>query len=55
MSVPKKKTLKKATKSRRADEALKKTTTTKCDNCGEETLPHHACIECGYYKGKKVI
>ncbi len=28
---------------------------TACENCGETKLPHHACLECGYYKGQKII
>ena len=28
---------------------------TRCPECGEATLPHHACPNCGYYKGRKVI
>lgn len=28
---------------------------TECVNCGETKLPHHACPECGYYKGQKII
>ena len=30
-------------------------TTNKCSNCGEITLPHMVCSNCGYYKGKKVM
>ena len=25
---------------------------TACSNCGELTLPHIVCKECGFYKGK---
>lgn len=28
---------------------------TECTNCGEMKLPHHACPECGYYRGVKVV
>ncbi|PSO45990.1 MAG: 50S ribosomal protein L32 [Parcubacteria group bacterium QH_9_35_7] len=54
MAVPKKKTPKKATKSRRADHGLEKKNTITCDSCDSETLPHRACSNCGYYKGRKV-
>lgn len=26
-----------------------------CPNCGELTLSHRACVNCGAYKGKVVI
>ena len=27
----------------------------KCPNCHEKKLPHQACPQCGYYKGREVI
>jgi large subunit ribosomal protein L32 len=26
-----------------------------CPNCGDLTLPHHACPSCGTYKGREVF
>ncbi|ETZ07713.1 50S ribosomal protein L32 [Holospora obtusa F1] len=26
-----------------------------CEKCGQNKFPHHMCLECGYYKGRKVI
>jgi large subunit ribosomal protein L32 len=26
-----------------------------CTNCGSRAVPHNACVNCGYYKGKQVI
>jgi large subunit ribosomal protein L32 len=26
-----------------------------CPNCGELTLAHRACSNCGFYKGKQVL
>jgi len=26
-----------------------------CPQCGAATLPHHACLKCGTYKGRQVI
>jgi large subunit ribosomal protein L32 len=25
-----------------------------CDKCGAVVLPHNACGDCGYYKGRKI-
>lgn len=30
---------------------LKTSDLSECSNCGEKKLPHHACPNCGYYKG----
>ncbi|MBN1332621.1 MAG: 50S ribosomal protein L32 [Synergistales bacterium] len=26
-----------------------------CPNCGEIVMNYHACPECGFYKGRKVV
>lgn len=26
-----------------------------CPRCGAVKLPHHVCLNCGYYKGRGVI
>ncbi len=26
-----------------------------CSNCGAKKIPHRVCLECGFYKGKKVL
>jgi large subunit ribosomal protein L32 len=26
-----------------------------CPNCGEPTLPHRACQNCGHYRGRSVV
>jgi large subunit ribosomal protein L32 len=33
-------------------EILKKVNLVKCKNCGELTLPHRVCVNCGFYKNK---
>jgi len=30
-------------------------TLSKCPKCGQPALPHTACFNCGYYKGREVI
>jgi len=43
------------TKNRRSHHALKEDVLTKCTNCSALRRPHHMCLECGYYNGKKVL
>lgn len=37
---------------RRSQLALKAKTIVKCKNCGNPTLPHHACSFCNFYPTK---
>ncbi|KPJ70184.1 50S ribosomal protein L32 [candidate division WOR-1 bacterium DG_54_3] len=39
---------------RRAHNALILPSLSLCDNCGTPKLPHRACPECGFYKGRQV-
>ena len=55
MAVQFRKVSKTSKNTRRAHDALKSPTTTKCSNCGEVIKPHRVCDKCGYYKGKDVI
>jgi large subunit ribosomal protein L32 len=56
MAVPKKKTSRSSTRSRRAHffEAFSSPRSV-CSNCGETKEPHRVCLKCGYYNGKKVL
>ena len=40
---------------RRSHQALTAPTMVTCPNCGELTLAHRVCRNCGYYKGKEVV
>ena len=40
---------------RRAHDALKPTFGAVCPQCGASVLPHRACRECGYYRGRQVL
>jgi large subunit ribosomal protein L32 len=40
---------------RRAHDALSLPAFSICSNCGTPKLPHRACPECGYYRGRQVI
>ncbi len=55
MAVPKKRHTKSRRNRRRGNIFLNKPTLTSCPNCGKDSLPHMACSNCGYYKGKEVI
>ncbi|MEE8526028.1 MAG: 50S ribosomal protein L32, partial [Thermoanaerobaculia bacterium] len=39
----------------RTHDALRRTGTSLCDNCGEVKLPHRVCASCGHYRGREVI
>lgn len=40
---------------RRAHDALSIPSLSLCDNCGTPKLPHRACPECGFYKGRQIV
>jgi large subunit ribosomal protein L32 len=54
MAEPKKKLSKTRTRRRRADYKITLPKVISCPNCHEPTLPHMACMHCGFYKGKAV-
>ena len=43
------------TKNRRSHHGLTALELSTCTNCGAKHRPHHMCLECGYYKGRKVL
>ena len=43
------------TKNRRSHHAIKVPALSTCSHCGLLRRPHHACLECGYYRGRLVI
>jgi large subunit ribosomal protein L32 len=55
MAVPKRKKSKSKRDKRRTHQKLTAPNTAACPECGEVTLPHHVCPNCGYYKGRKVV
>lgn len=52
-SEPKKKHSKSAKRIRRASINLSAMSLVVCKNCGEQSLAHMACRNCGFYAGKK--
>ncbi len=56
MAVPKRKTSKSRSASRKAQNTKKPTArASSCSQCGAPALPHHACTSCGYYGGRQVL
>ena len=55
MPVPKRKTSKSKRDMRRAHQKIAAPNVVACPQCGEAKLPHHACLNCGTYKGRTVI
>ncbi len=46
---------KRHTGNRRSHHALKAPRLSLCSNCGEFFKRHRICLECGFYKGKKIL
>ena len=52
MAVPKRKTSRSNTRSRRSQWKTTPTTTVSCPQCNADKLPHAACPSCGAYNGR---
>jgi len=56
MAVPKKKTSKAKTRSRRASAwTLDAPARSMCPQCGRAKVPHVVCNNCGWYNGRQAI
>ena len=56
MAVPKRKTPRAKTRSRRASNwKLEAAPRSICANCGAAKLPHVVCATCGWYRGRQVM
>lgn len=55
MAVPKRRTSKASSRSRRANWKLSAPAVGYCPQCHEPKLAHRVCGNCGYYDGKLVI
>ncbi len=56
MAVQKKKKSKSRRDMRRANhDRIDHPAISNCPQCGEPTVPHQACRECGTYRGRQVI
>ncbi len=55
MAVPKHKTSKQRTHTRKANWKIAKPTLVACPKCGELKPAHKVCSHCGYYKDEPVV
>lgn len=55
MAVPKSRHTKSKRDRRRAHIFLRSPVLNNCPKCGQKTLPHTICSNCGYYKNREVI
>lgn len=55
MPVPKRKTSKSRRDMRQSTKFIRPQTVMTCGQCNEPNLPHQVCVECGYYKGRKIL
>ena len=55
MALPKKRQSKTRGRKRRTHYKSKAISVTDCPQCGQSKMPHRACPNCGYYRGRPVI
>jgi len=55
MAEPKKRKSHSASRLKRAKQKFSLPRLIKCSHCKQPVLPHRVCLNCGYYKGKKVL
>jgi len=55
MAVPKRRTSSTKRDKRRSHDALTPPNVIECQDCGEATVMHRACPNCGMYRGRQVI
>ncbi|MCY3805050.1 MAG: 50S ribosomal protein L32 [bacterium] len=56
MAVPKKKTSKSRSRSRRAAAwRLRAPSRSSCSRCGAAKLPHRVCGQCGWYRDRQAV
>ncbi|HIA27784.1 MAG TPA: 50S ribosomal protein L32 [Planctomycetes bacterium] len=55
MAVPKRKTSRARKLKRRAHDGLTEAQRCRCTRCGDWTLPHSVCENCGHYRGRALL
>ena len=55
MASPKSKISRSRRGMRRSHNAMSRSTSHECKNCGSLHLPHRICLSCGYYDGQEIV
>ena len=55
MALPKRRSSHSKVRTKRQQWRAAAITSTKCPNCAAVSLPHRACLACGYYNGRPVV
>ena len=55
MALPKRRQSKSRSRKRRTHYKSRLVAITSCAQCGAIKMPHRACTNCGYYRGRPVI
>lgn len=55
MAVPKKKKTRSKTGRCHVASRITPLNLVNCSHCGEPSLPHRACLNCGYWQGRKIL
>lgn len=55
MALPKRKQSKARGRKRRTHYKARQLNLTDCPQCSQKKMPHRACPDCGYYRGRPVI
>jgi large subunit ribosomal protein L32 len=55
VAVPKRKTSRSNTRSRRSAWKARPSTYAECPQCHQPKLPHRVCSNCGYYAGRQAV
>ncbi|MBN1481101.1 50S ribosomal protein L32 [candidate division KSB1 bacterium] len=55
MALPKRRHSRSRQAKRRANWKASTPTVVECSNCHQPKLPHRACPNCGYYKGRSIF
>jgi large subunit ribosomal protein L32 len=55
MALPTQKRTKSSKRIRTSTFALKKQKLINCSQCKKAVIPHHACLNCGYYNNREVL
>ena len=55
MALPKGRQSKARSRKRRPHYKTAAVSTTECSQCSQQKMPHRACPNCGYYRGRPIL